>query len=155
MQNDTLFILSLLVSPWISLTLHEMSHAVAGRSMKWQIHEIRLGAGPTIFRTRRFGPEVLVGIIPFGGRVTSLPQLRHFKAARLLVTAAGPVMDLTWFSILILALQLGREADAVRVALFLALAFQLLVIFSNLLPHYTRLYGERTANDMLSLWQTA
>ena len=150
-----LFILSLLVSPWISLTLHEMSHAVAGRSMKWQIHEIRLGAGPTIFRTRRFGPEVLVGIIPFGGRVTSLPQLRHFKAARLLVTAAGPVMDLTWFSILILALQLGREADAVRVALFPALAFQLLVIFSNLLPHYTRLYGERTANDMLSLWQTA
>lgn len=149
------FIFSLLGSPWISLTLHEMGHALAGHSMKMQIHEIRLGVGPTIFRTRRFGPEVLVGIIPFGGRVRGTPQLRLLKAARLLFYAAGPVVDLAWFSTLIVALRLGSDADAVRVALFPALAFQVLMIFSNLMPHYTRLYNERTANDMLALWQIA
>lgn len=149
------FIFSLLLSPWISLTLHEMGHVLAGRSLKWQIQEIRIGTGSTIYRSRRFGPEILIGIIPFGGRVMSLPQLRYSKAARLLVTAAGPVMDVAWFSTLIVAWRLGSDTVAVKAALFPALAYQVLVIFSNVMPHYARHYGEHTANDMLTLWQTA
>lgn len=150
-----LFISSLLVSPWISLILHETGHALAGYSMKMQIREIRLGLGPTIFRTRWFGAEILVGLVPLTGWVRTFPQLRYSKAAMLLFIAAGPVVDLAWFFILIAALQLWGDVDAVRVALFPAIPIQLVLTLANIVPHHARLYGQRLPNDMLALWKTA
>ncbi|UWU24220.1 site-2 protease family protein (plasmid) [Rhizobium sp. CB3171] len=149
-----LFILSLFVSPWISFILHEMGHVLAGLSVKMEIQEIRLGRGPIIFRGRWSGTEIIVGLIPLGGRVTGVPKLRYAKAARLLFIAGGPVMDLAWFAILIVALRFSSDAVALRVVLFPALAFQVPMIYSNLMPHYSTLYGKRMANDMLALWQT-
>ncbi|MBB3458741.1 hypothetical protein FHT86_007067 [Rhizobium sp. BK313] len=149
-----LFIFSLFASPWIGLVLHEMGHVLAGRSIKMQIAEVRLGQGPTIFRARWSGTEIIVGLVPLGGRVTGVPKLRYAKAARLFFIAGGPLVDLVWFSTLITTLRFSSDVVAVRVALFPALAFQLLMIYSNLMPHYAKLYGNRTANDMLALWQT-
>ncbi|NLS20738.1 hypothetical protein HGP16_29975 [Rhizobium sp. P40RR-XXII] len=134
--------------------LHEMGHVLAGRSVKMQIVEIRLGRGPTIFRARWSGAEIIIGLVPLGGRVTGIPKLRYAKAARVLFIAGGPLLDLVWFSTLITILRFSSDAVAVKVTLLPALAFQLFMIYSNLMPHYGRLYGERTANDVLALWQT-
>lgn len=91
--------------------------------------------------------------MPLGGRVTGVPKLRYAKAARVLFIAGRPLVDLVWFSTLIATLRFSTDVAAVRVALLPALAFQLFMIYSNLMPHSGRLYGERTANDMLALWQ--
>lgn len=130
-----------------------MGHVLAGRSIKMQIVEIRLGRGSTIFRARWSGTETIIGLVPLGGRVTSVPKLRYAKAARILFIAGGPLVDLVWFCTLITILRFSSDVIAVRVALFPALAFQLFMIYSNLMSHYAMLYGERTANDMLALWQ--
>jgi hypothetical protein len=148
------FIVSLLVCPWISLFLHETGHALAGRIMKKQILEVRVGVGPAILRTRMFEADILVGLLPLAGRVKTFPQLRYSKAAKVVFIAAGPVTDLVLLSIMIALFRASSDMEAVRVALFPAIAFQVILTFGNLMPRSTTFYGQRIPNDTLAFWQT-
>lgn len=148
-----LILASLFISAWISLVLHEFSHAIAGHLAKLQIRELRIGLGPTAFRTRLLGMEIRVGTIPLSGWVRTFPQLSYSKSANLLFIAAGPVMDVVWLRILVGASAISDESAPASPILVSAIMVQIMVISGNLFPHYVKAYGQRLPNDMLALWK--
>ncbi|MBA1144582.1 site-2 protease family protein [Mesorhizobium neociceri] len=146
---------SLFISAWIGVALHEASHAAAARLANLQIREVRVGKGPTVFRTRLLETDFYLGLIPLGGWVRTFPSLRYSKSAMLLFYAAGPAMDLTWFAVLITTLVNYRDSELGGAILAPAIIVQGMMLFGNLVPHHAKLYGERLPNDMLALLKTA
>jgi tetratricopeptide (TPR) repeat protein len=148
-----LAIASLFIGALTSLALHEFSHAIAGRLAQLQIRELRIGLGPTVFRARLLKMEIYIGAIPLAGRVMTFPQLSWSKSANLYFIAAGPVMDVVWFAILIGAMALYRDSELAGAILMPPIVFQIVVLFGNLPPRYIKVYGLRVPNDVLALWK--
>ncbi|WP_181170559.1 site-2 protease family protein [Mesorhizobium sp. B2-6-2] len=150
-----LVVASLFIGAWISIVLHESSHAVAGHLANLQIREFRVGLGPTALHTRLLGTEVRVGAIPLAGCVKTFPQLSFSKPANLVFVAAGPLMDIVWLGVLSGAMTICRDAELAGTILAPATFFQIMMVFGSVLPHYSKVYGQRMANDMLAFWTIA
>ena len=150
-----LVLASLFVSAWIGVALHEASHAAAARLANLEIKEIRVGKGPTVFRTRLLETDIYLDLIPMGGWVWTFPSLRYSKSAKLFFYAAGPAMDLGWFAVLITTLVTFRDSELTGAILLPAIIVQGAMLFGNLVPRHVRLHGERLPNDMMALLKTA
>ncbi|MGX8011012.1 site-2 protease family protein [Mesorhizobium sp. ORM8.1] len=144
---------SAFIGAWISLILHESSHALAGHLAKLQIREIRLGLGPTTLHTRLLRIEVHVGTIPLGGWARTFPQLSFSKLANLFFVAAGPMMDIVWLGVLSGAMTICHDIELAGTILAPAVIVQMIMVIGNILPYRSKVYGQRLPNDMLALWK--
>lgn len=86
--EPTAFVVALFVVQTLILAIHEMGHVLGARSQGVTVIEYRLGLGPGVCIGRWAACAIVLGIVPFGGRVTygpvDIPVL-----SRALLSASG------------------------------------------------------------------
>lgn len=73
--------------------VHEAGHVIAALAVGHRIFEVRIGLGPALrFRVGR--ARLDIGLLPIGGHVANAtPDARGFRIKRLVVVAAGSLMN--------------------------------------------------------------
>lgn len=87
------------------------------------------------------------------GWVRTAPQLLFSKPANLFFVAAGPMMDIGWLGVLSGAMTICRGTEFAGNVLAPVVIVQMMMVFGNIVPHHSRVYGQRLPNDMLALWK--
>lgn len=108
-----------------------------------------------MLRTHLVEADVYLGLIPLGGWVRTFPSWRFSKSATLSFYAAGPAMDIAWLAVLITTLVTYRDSELVGTVLAPAIIVQGMMLFGNLVPHHSTVFGKRLPNDMMALLKTA
>jgi hypothetical protein len=144
---------SLFCSAFIALTLHELAHAITGHLAGLNIRRIRIGTEPILLRFRAFHTDIQIGLLPTGGGVDLYRPLRPSRRRRLAFVAAGPLMDMVWFCILIWLMTQSHENETANAVLMPALVVQICMLISSLYPCHAHFYGERLPSDMLHFYR--
>ena len=142
-SNETVGIASLLFVPaWIVLTvIHEGAHALAARTLGWQVPMLEVGFG-AVWRQFRWGnTEVYIRRYPIVGCVRVVPK--HFRQPKLrnaLIYAAGPLAEAGVLAVIIAVFGEDKLRQPEHlwsaVAAVIALA-ALISIAINLFPYRT------------------
>jgi Peptidase family M50 len=121
------------------LVLHELGHTLAAKALGWQVREIVIGFGRTLWETRIGGTRIRIKLVPVEGYVLPAPVKRdHMRSKSLLVYAAGPGAEL-----LLLGILLGvfgtqtvfNDSDAIALVALESLAIAIVLGAGfNLLP---------------------
>src|SRR5439155_24079935 len=77
----------------IVVVAHELGHALVGRILGLRVHEVAVGYGPRLARTRLGRTEVDVHVLPFGGHTVMVPA-RAAPMRKAAGVLAGPLANL-------------------------------------------------------------
>ncbi len=109
---NILFIILAIFILGVLIMVHELGHYVAGRLLKFEIFEFAIGMGPKLFTKKKNGIKYSLRAIPFGGYVAfdneesiEKGELKFHKNPiwkRIIVTLAGPVMNIVTALILVI-----------------------------------------------------
>lgn len=144
---------SLYCSAFVAITLHELAHAITGHLAGLNIRRIRIGTEPVLLRFRAFHADIQLGLLPTGGSVEIHEPLRPSRPRRLALVAAGPLMDMAWFAILIWLMTQSYENETANAILMPALVVQTCMLISSLYPCHAHFYGEDLPSDMLHFYR--
>jgi len=97
----TLFLIDLFLI--LTIVPHELGHAIAGRLCGWRVFAVVIGMGKQVFKFRLFGIIFFLHWLPIAGITRLAPiDARWFRVKRFLVFLAGPAVNATIASIILI-----------------------------------------------------
>jgi hypothetical protein len=142
----------------ISTILHELGHAIAGRSVGIRVFSIEIGKGPVVYEFLFGGIRWRIRAIAFGGITYGTPFNAHyFRLKEFIFVLGGPMTNILLLFISIKFLSFDTTFKSTPFTGFmpmvlLALANCLLLALS-LWPYMANSVAGKIPNDGLLLWK--
>lgn len=126
------YILGLVIGTVVGIILHEIGHAIAGKLNGWPIKEFRLGKAPFVWQGNYWGIRFELGLQPFSGQVSCLPDMHASKAKFIFFHSSGLIVNTIVF---LLAYSSFLKSEYESGFFFLGvIVSQAVIIFFNLFP---------------------
>ena len=138
-----------------SFAAHEFAHAIVGRLCGLTVLRVWIGRGKTFYRTKLFGFDTELKMIPFGGITFLTHGLKaNLRSRYFLAILAGPLINtiiliITWRFV---SWHSFNFENSIQPAAFIFIT-QALLLWENLLPYRVQTALGFLSTDGLSLLQ--